>query len=293
MPNISVIMPTFNNEREIGLAIRSVLAQAVDGLELILVDDASTDGTGRICEQYAARDARIRLLRQPTNQGRARSRNLAIRSARADLIAILDADDLAMPGRFERQIAYLRNHPEVGMLGSWSMRIDDQNQAIDVLNGPTEDTAIRRRLRQLRMPFLHSSVVFRRNVLLDAGLYDPELLRSQDAHLFRQAIRLTRAACLPEYLVLYRMNANLSAQSARSRYAWSARSAMQSLKHNPDLLGALNLARLLLLARLPLPLMRWFSGLYRKNRPPTRDQALAVQAWVERLMNQPFLEGIS
>ncbi|HZW04294.1 MAG TPA: glycosyltransferase family 2 protein [Anaerolineaceae bacterium] len=283
MPAVSVIMPTYNNASELPLATRSVLEQTLGDLELILVNDGSTDDTGRVCEQICAADSRVVALHNPANRGRARARNRAIEHARADLIAILDADDVAMPDRLARQAAFLAAHPAVGLLGCWSIRITQASRPVELLSGPTTGAAIRRRLRQLRMPFLHSSAVFRRDVLARTGLYDPALIRSQDADLFRRVIQQTQAAALPAYLVLYRMEGELSDRSIRARYHWSARAGWEALKRRPDPLGFLHLGRLLLMSALPTGWVKSFSGLYRARPAPEGELLRDTQAWIDHL----------
>jgi glycosyltransferase involved in cell wall biosynthesis len=156
--SVSVIMATYNNEHEIGLAVASILLQDYEDFELVIVNDASTDATPEIVERLAAQDDRVIVLHNERNLGRAMSRNRAIKTARAELIAILDADDIAMPYRLSHQDAYMNTHPEIGMLGGWSIRINALNQPLDLLIGPTQDMDIRRRLQRLRMPFAHSTV---------------------------------------------------------------------------------------------------------------------------------------
>ncbi len=92
---VSVIMAAYNNEREVGLAVASVLLQDYKDFELVIVNDASTDAAPEILKRFAAQDARIVLLHNERNLGRAWSRNRAIETARGDLLAILDADDIA------------------------------------------------------------------------------------------------------------------------------------------------------------------------------------------------------
>jgi succinoglycan biosynthesis protein ExoO len=101
-PVVSVIMPVYNGAQWLAAAVESVLAQTLSDLELLIVDDASTDDTVRIAEQFANRDPRVQLLRQARNRGQAAARNLAIERSRGVWIAPVDADDEIRPDRLRR-----------------------------------------------------------------------------------------------------------------------------------------------------------------------------------------------
>jgi teichuronic acid biosynthesis glycosyltransferase TuaG len=110
MPLVSIITPSWNVERLIGDTIESVQAQTLRDWELLIADDCSTDKTAAVIESYAAKDPRIRLIRQPRNGGPALARQAAIEQAQGRFIAFLDSDDLWLPPKLERQIAFAREH---------------------------------------------------------------------------------------------------------------------------------------------------------------------------------------
>jgi teichuronic acid biosynthesis glycosyltransferase TuaG len=110
MPLVSIITPSWNVERLIGETILSVQAQTLGDWELLIADDCSTDNTAAVIESYAANDSRIRLIRQPRNGGPALARQTAIERAKGRFIAFLDSDDLWLPTKLERQIAFARAH---------------------------------------------------------------------------------------------------------------------------------------------------------------------------------------
>jgi teichuronic acid biosynthesis glycosyltransferase TuaG len=110
MPLVSIITPSWNVERLIGETIESVQAQTLADWELLIADDCSTDKTATVVERYAAKDPRIRLIRQPRNGGPALARQAAIEQAQGRFIAFLDSDDLWLPAKLERQIAFAREH---------------------------------------------------------------------------------------------------------------------------------------------------------------------------------------
>ena len=119
-PRVSVVMPVYNAEGFVEAAARSILDQTFTDLELIAVDDGSTDGSGAILDRLAAADPRLRIVRRP-NTGVTGALNDGLAAARAPLIARMDADDVSAPTRLEKQLAYLDAHPDIGLLGcAWT-----------------------------------------------------------------------------------------------------------------------------------------------------------------------------
>jgi glycosyltransferase involved in cell wall biosynthesis len=117
-PLVSVLFPCFDVERFVGDALDSLLAQTYGSLEILAIDDASGDGTGRILEGYAARDDRVRVLRNERNLGLIGTLNRGVGEARGELIARMDADDVAASGRIERQVEALLRRPEIDVMGT-------------------------------------------------------------------------------------------------------------------------------------------------------------------------------
>lgn len=116
-PLVSVVMAVWNDPRWLRVAIDSILDQSLRELELVVVDDGSTDETVDILADAERRDPRVRLLRVP-HTGAAAALNAGIEAARADFIARLDADDWSHPRRLERQLVLLRSRAEIGVVGS-------------------------------------------------------------------------------------------------------------------------------------------------------------------------------
>jgi glycosyltransferase involved in cell wall biosynthesis len=123
VPPLSVLMPTYNPGHYVSEAIESILAQTFTDFEFLISDAGSTDGSLDVMRRYAESDPRIRLTIQP-KAGIVRALNEMIAQARGDLIARMDGDDIALPGRFERQVAYLNDHPECVLVGSRVLIID-------------------------------------------------------------------------------------------------------------------------------------------------------------------------
>lgn len=194
-------MSVHNGERWVAEAVESVLRQAFANFEFIVVDDGSTDRTGAILNGYG--DARLKVLHQE-QAGLTRSLNRALRLTTAPLVARMDADDVALPERFAKQVAFLDSHPEVGLLGTGCHEISPTGEVLRTISPPVEDGAIRRALIRRNL-FIHSSAVMRREVLETVGGYDETLPVAQDYDLWLRMSRVTKMANLPEVLLRRRL----------------------------------------------------------------------------------------
>ncbi|MEO5377937.1 MAG: glycosyltransferase [Magnetococcus sp. DMHC-6] len=200
---VTVLTSVFNGAVYLDAAIASILAQSFTNFEFILIDDASTDATPHMLAKWARRDARIVLVRNDSNMGLTRSLNKGLLLARGEWIARQDADDISMPQRLEKQLAFLANHPEVGILGTGIIVIDNQgNKEQKSYINPTNHTAICWRLLSDN-PFFHTSVIFRRELVLECP-YDITWRFGQDFDLWRRLLQRTKGANLPKPLVYYR-----------------------------------------------------------------------------------------
>ena len=201
VPAVSVLMPVYNGAPWVRDAVASVLAQTAGDLELIAIDDGSTDGTRDLLA--GVKDRRLRVTRQ-ARAGLTPALNRALAVARAPLVARLDADDVARPERLGRQRAFLDAHADVGLLGTGAREIDAEGREVAVIRPPEDDATIRRVLIR-RNPFVHSSIMMRRTVVERAGGYDETLPVAQDYDLWMRMSRLARLANLPEPLVVRRL----------------------------------------------------------------------------------------
>ena len=202
-PAISVLMPVYNTERYVAEAVESILAQTFGDFEFIIIDDGSTDGSRAILERYAKQDDRIRLISRP-NIGIVGARNEALGLARGELIAVMDSDDVALPERFEVQVAYFREHPEVVCLGSMVQLIDEAGRFLFEENRPTDQEAIQEVALRGHCPLDHCSMMMRREAVLAVNGYDPELFLAEDLDLVLRLSERGKVVNLPQVLQKYR-----------------------------------------------------------------------------------------
>jgi glycosyltransferase involved in cell wall biosynthesis len=140
MPLVSVLMPSYQHAEYVAAAMQSVLDQSVDNLELLVIDDASTDGSPAIIQDFAARDARVRPLLQETNQGIARTFNVGLREARGKFVAVLASDDLWMDHKLEKELAVLRMNEDL-IVWCEGLMVDGQGN-------PTGELAVRDHIKK-------------------------------------------------------------------------------------------------------------------------------------------------
>ena len=202
MPEVSVIMTVYNGERYLNEAIRSILDQTFEDLEFVIIDDGSTDGTPEILEKL--RDPRVRILIQE-NRGLTASLNRGIRESRGRLIARMDADDISHPERIERQVTYLREHPDVGLVGTRTAFIDENSHVVGIYPIALSDARIRKRMMKGNIIF-HGSVMFRRTCTDEVGMYREVFACSQDYDLWLRISERYRLANLNEVLYFWRIN---------------------------------------------------------------------------------------
>ena len=220
-PEVSVIMAAYNAVRFINDAVGSVLAQDFPALELIVVDDGSGDGTGDRLVALAARDVRMRVVRQD-NAGMAAARNAALALARAPLIAVADADDIQLPGRIGRLWSRFQQAPGVDICGGGVEPWDEVSGPAGAHCMPETDERIRAGML-FESQFFDPTVMYRREVVLAArpAGYDPSFRMAVDYDLWSRVMDGSRLANLPEVLTRYRRHGGQAtvteARTGRSR----------------------------------------------------------------------------
>lgn len=228
VPAVSVIMPVRNGERWLAEACRSVLAQTLAEIELIVIDDGSDDGTPGIVEALAAGDARIRLVRQPP-EGLVCALNLGLRMAAAPLIARLDADDIMLPNRLARQVGFLAANAMTLLVGTWAYTIDEQGNRIGCLEPETDPHRLAAILAE-RNPIIHSTVMMRADQVRAIGGYRSSCEAAEDYDLWLRLAERGEVTILPEVLGCYRRHGNAVSIKRAVRQAFSARLARSAAR---------------------------------------------------------------
>lgn len=209
-PLISVAMPVYNGEQYLAEAIDSILVQTFKNFELIIIDDGSTDNSLQVLRAYAKRDARIRLIAHE-NKNLATTLNDIIDLARGEWIARMDQDDVALPQRFERQLAWLEK-TGADLAGSWVQRFGTADQRIVKLK--QSDTAIKMEML-FCSPLAHPSVMMKTNLIKQLR-YDKAWEKCEDYDLWERAAEAGwKMGNIPEVLLNYRVHpGQISSQKA-------------------------------------------------------------------------------
>jgi glycosyltransferase involved in cell wall biosynthesis len=212
-PLVTVLLAVHDGAAYLRTALASVLGQTFPELELVVVDDASTDGTPEILA--AIDDSRLRVLRNDVRLGLARSLNLGLDEARGAYVARLDADDVALPRRLELQLARIRSSPAVTIVGTAALELDREGRVGRMHSMPAGRVRIRW-AALFSSPFLHPTVLVERKALDRNGLrYDMSFEESEDFDLWSRLLEFTDGDNLPDPLVLYRVHAEQASQRRR------------------------------------------------------------------------------
>jgi glycosyltransferase involved in cell wall biosynthesis len=225
---VSVIIPAFNAAEHITQTLNSVLAQTYQALEVIVVDDGSTDATGAIVEEFVKKDDRVQYVRQ-CNAGVGAARNTAIRMAHGKYIAPLDADDFWFPEKLEKQVARMEQcGEETGLVYCWSRPVDEDG---DFVAGGSLNKLLEGRLRHalVLINLLENASVplFRAAALSRVGLYLTRIEQGgaqgcEDWDLYIRIAETLTIRVVPEILVAYRQTSSsmrLNTESMETSYA--------------------------------------------------------------------------
>ncbi len=228
--SISVVIPVYNTEKYLGKAIESVLQQEEKPLEIIVVDDGSTDNSVRIAQQFGDK---IKLLKQETNKGCGAARNRGVKQAKGTYLAFLDADDLWIEGKLENQLRYLENNPETDMIFG----------NVDQFVSPELPDENKNKLRdELKtMPgYVAGTLLIRKEAFLKAGWFDEKLELGEFIDWFSRAKDMGLKFHLSEDIVLKRRihttNIGISKRQHLKDYTTVLREALarKRAKNNPS-----------------------------------------------------------
>jgi glycosyltransferase involved in cell wall biosynthesis len=211
-PRISVLMPVYNGMPYIRDAVESIQGQTIHDWELIIINDCSTDET----ENYLSslQDSRVRVIKNENNVGPGISIKRGFENCKGPYVARLDADDIALPERLEKQIAFLDLHPDYGLVGAGCLRINEYGEELDTVIPTASSAELRWKLFFVN-PFISSSVVFRATTIQAHQIEFPNYVGTEDFALWSKISAYDEVGNLKTPLVKYRVrDAGLSKTNA-------------------------------------------------------------------------------
>lgn len=203
IPKLTVLLPVFNAEAFLSEAVESILGQSFTDFELLVINDGSTDHSREILT--ALSDPRVVIVDNDGNRGLIYTLNHGIAIARGEYIARMDADDIAVSNRFEKQVAFLDEHSQVALLGSWAELIDCSGKYIQLLQSPTGNNNIQKNLLNANC-FIHPSVMFRTAIIREEGGYHQDAIHAEDYEMWLRIAENHEVDNLPEPLIFYRIH---------------------------------------------------------------------------------------
>lgn len=235
-PKVSVLMTVYNNERFLKEAMGSICSQTWNDFEFIIVNDASTDASRNVLGTYP--DTRIRIIDNEKRLGLTASLNRGMIHCKGEYIARMDADDISLPHRLERQVAYLDNHPDVGVVGTFIKSMNAAGTITGEWKSASEDVQLRWHLL-FRNIIAHPSALIRKSLLTQVNGYDESFTYAQDYALWTTLARLCKLHVIPEYLLLWRSHSQ-STSSVKKESQGEAISLVMQKQINALLHRAIN-----------------------------------------------------
>lgn len=204
-PLVSVLMTVYNGMPHLESSLDSLVRQTLFEIEIIVVDDGSSDASCAYVEELSARDNRIKLF-TPGRIGRAAALNYGLEKSAGDFVMINDADDTSYPSRAEKQLRFLLDNPEYGLVGSICETVDHESGITSVTQLPEADREIRSALTN-GQPLQHISIMFRKSVLTKIGGYSNRRFLL-DREIFIRVLQVSKGRNLPEILATVNHHSN-------------------------------------------------------------------------------------
>jgi len=241
-PAVTVLIGAYDNEVTVERAVESILGQTEKGLELIVVDDGSRDGSAAAAEAAIGGDSRGRVMRLEQNLGIARSLNAGLEAAAAPIVAIQDADDYSAPNRLQRELAALAENPDVAVVGSRMREVDAEDRELQprtsFVAGDVGPVLMRFN------PIPNGSAAFRKDVALALGGYDPRYRYATEYDLWLRIAERHRLLALDEELCTRVMGGgNVAARAERAQLAEGLAIRARALRRRRSLRGVSGLLR--------------------------------------------------
>jgi hypothetical protein len=232
--SLTVLMTVRNGEPYVEAAVRSILTQTYDDFKFLILDNASADRTREIIRDF--RDSRIKLTALEQDLGHTGALNHGLALVDTPYVARMDADDVSLPLRLERQMEFVAGHPEVALLGTWFEGIDSEGNVIDRHTPPAEHVEVLKAML-FENPFAHTSTVFNRQAALACGGYDLSYRCAQDYALWWRIALVCRVANLPEFLVQVRSHGGQASHTFKREGPGELLRIAQSALREPRLPG--------------------------------------------------------
>ncbi|MDJ0688707.1 MAG: glycosyltransferase [Xenococcaceae cyanobacterium MO_188.B32] len=230
-PKVSVVMSVHNGSLYLHESVDSILNQIFTDFEFIIVDDGSTDDSWGILTKYAKCDRRIKLYKNEENIGLTKSLNKGLKLAEGEYIARQDADDISLPTRFEKQVIFLQEHPEIILASCDIELINVEGLTIDKYQRHCEPDLVAWYLLFYNRLGGHSQVMFRREITINLGGYLENCRYSQDYELWCRLIKVGKIAILPETLMKQRRHSeSISAGKSSEQKVYSLEQVKANIK---------------------------------------------------------------
>lgn len=223
-PKLSVLMAVHNSREYLESAIKSILNQTYTDFEFLITDDGSTDGSNEVIATLAKQDPRI-VHRFRENRGLTSTLNELASYARAPYLARMDADDLSLPDRFEKQIRFLEKYSEVSLVGGAILIIDNRDRPIFTISNPVDGKKIDEHNLIGKVAIHHPAVIMRTSVFKQVGGYDEDFSSAQDLDLWLRMAEVSQLANLGDIVLKYRIHEGSISSQRKSEQAGNAEEA--------------------------------------------------------------------
>jgi glycosyltransferase involved in cell wall biosynthesis len=206
-PLVSVLLPVYNAGNYLDAAVRSILDQSYQELELLAIDDGSTDGSGERLQDHARSDSRMRVVSRE-NRGLVHTLQELIELAQGDLYARMDADDFSLPQRIEHQVRFFEQQPDVVCVGGGIIIIDEQDRELHHPPPVLGNAHVQRSALEGRMPICHPAAMFRASAVQQVGGYQPHAYPSEDLDLWLRLGEVGKLDNVPQTVLRYRVHSS-------------------------------------------------------------------------------------
>lgn len=208
---VSIVLPVHNGEKYLRESLDSCLKQTYENIEYLVVDDASTDSTAEILKEYEEKFKEVKVFTIEKQNSLGAVLNIGIQASNGEYIARMDADDIMYPTRIEKQVEFLEANESVVVVGGQIDIIDGEGNITEERRYSLNDKELRRNLF-IYQPFAHPAIMFRKNIVLDFGMYPVDLPKVEDVKLAFLLSQKGDFANLPEKVLKYRMTFDTESQ---------------------------------------------------------------------------------